>query len=357
MHEHEVDIMPNTIFEPERVNEVVCVTDEGLGFGEGSISVHKRIELGELTSGEILLAREVIQDDPEVFVPVDADAPDDGCGDGRKAAYIYRMNMETGEIEKFSKSRRRAKLFGGGLIVASSMWRAVSGPSLNQETVLGDREYIAGELKEMGITYGAHTDNHAEGDNCGCGAIDKYPKITENIIKYRQEIETTLKVLYGGSLDDNKAAIDSVFNTYETLLADNIYFSNAAGSKTMELIEEKGAVIKELSNDHLEGFVVLNDIDNTTLDQRVLDDKLAEKGIQSEVQAFVVDTWRGRMYADAIAKIATRSNPEMNFNTVRATAYADFLIRTLAVSSTLTAGDQPVLVRMREGKSDFALAA
>jgi hypothetical protein len=63
------------------------------------------------------------------------------------------------------------------------------------------------------------------------------------------------------------------------------------------------------------------------------------------------------MYADAVAQIAVENIPNIDFEEARKKAYADFLIRTLAVSATLTAGDQPVLARMRAGHADFALAA
>jgi hypothetical protein len=63
------------------------------------------------------------------------------------------------------------------------------------------------------------------------------------------------------------------------------------------------------------------------------------------------------MYADVIAKMATENLPNIDFEDARKKAYADFLIRTLGVSATLTAGDQPVYARMRAGHEDFALAA
>jgi hypothetical protein len=204
---------------------------------------------------------------------------------------------------------------------------------------------------------GAHTDNHAKGEACGCGAIDKYPEITKNALKYRANIEATLRALYGESYEENVSAIESVFATYQAVSDDETYFSNAAGKTTMDLIKQDGAVVKELADQHLEAYVILNDIEGTTFDQRKFDTKLKNAGVESEPQAFVVDIWRGRMYADATAKIAVENIPNVEFEEARKKAYADFLIRTLAVSSTLTAGDQPVHARMRTGHADFALTA
>lgn len=344
--------------EREQTHEVVQLVENGLGFGEGSISVEQRMRSGDMLWDELQAGKNIIMNDPEVFAKIDSDASDDGCGDGRQAARIFRIiDEKTGEMQEFNKSRRRAKLFGGGLVVASSMWRAISGPTRNQETVLGDRQFIAGKLSELDIQYGAHTDNHAKGEACGCGAIDKYPEITANALKYRSNIEATLQALYGDSYEESISAIESVFATYQAIYDDETYFSNAAGQTTMDLIKRDGAVVKELSDQHLEAYVVLNDIEGTTFDQRRFDTKLKDAGVDSEPQAFVIDIWRGRMYADAAAQIAAENILGVDVEEARKKAYADFLIRTLAVSATLTAGDQPVLARMRAGHADFALAA
>ncbi|MDB5186706.1 MAG: hypothetical protein JWM07_178 [Candidatus Saccharibacteria bacterium] len=358
MNEQGVYEMPYDTLEREQTHEVVCLAENGLGFGEGKISVAKRIENSELSHDDLRIGNEIISNDPEVFSKTDIDANDDGCGDGRQAARIFRIvDTKTGEMEEFNKSRRRAKLFGGGLVVASSMWRAISGPVRRNETVLGDRQFIAGKLSDMNIEYGAHTDTDAEGDMSGCGAIDHHPKTTKNALKYRTQIEGVLRVLYGESYAENVTAIESVFATYQAIEDDKMYYSNADGKSTMDFIKNDGAVIKELSADHLEAYVVLNDIEGTTFDQRKFDVKLKDAGVESEPQAFVIDIWRGRMYADAIAQIAVENIPGIDFEEARKIAYADFLIRTLGVSSTLTAGDQPVLARMRENHADFALTA
>lgn len=336
--------------------EVITLAPEGLGFGGGAISVEARIEAAELHRRELEVAREIVREDPDVFTEVDADAPDDGCGDGRNVARIYKRD-ENGELVIFEKSRRRAKLFGGGLTASASMMRAIAGAPKQGETVLGDRQFMAEQLDKLHIEHGAHTDNHASGDNCGCGAIDKYPEITANIVAYKADILATLQALYGAAFEENRAAIEQVFGTYGELVQDDRYFANAAGRKTMNLIEQKGAVIKELADKHLEGIVVLNDRDGTTFDQRKFDEKLQARGVESEIQAFVVDTWRGRMYADAAAKIAMENNLTDDYESARKVAYADFMIRTLSVAATLTGGDLPVEARLREGREDFDLAA
>lgn len=328
---------------------VEVLAPNGLGFGEGTISVQEQLRRGELDSESLDAAIEIVRTDDEVFVPVDSEANDDGCGDGRGTLRVYKLlDPLTGHIQEFKRSLRRAKLFGGGLVAAASMWRAVDG-SPHTKTLKGDRAFMQEELRARGISYGAHTDDHAEGENCGCGAIDKYEAISSNVLTYKTEIVSTLQVLYGEGFDDNAEAISKAYDVYGNL--DARYFEGVTGKATMSDIEKDGAIIKQLQGGHLEDMVVINDIEGTTLDQEKLREKLVEKGLSPNIQAFVIDAWRGRMYADVVADIAEHKGYDRD--EAYKVAYADFLIRTLAVSGTLTRGDQPVILRQRQ----LALAA
>lgn len=334
--------------EPIHKIEIIDLAPHGLGYGEGAISTKTQLdntELSGLTPEALRVGAEVIKSGV-AFVEVDADANDDGCGDGRPTVVTYILNKFNGIRQKFKKSRRRAKIFGGGLVVASSMLRATVGSGIQpDETVLKDRVTMANRLDARGIHYGGHIDNHAHGDSCGCGAIDKYPQITVNALKYREEIANTLRVIYGDDeFEKRRGAIDEVFESYEDQVASTTYFTDAEGNKTLELMEHHGSVIKELKDDHLEDFIVVNDIENTTFDQRLFDEELVNRGVEGTAQAFVVDAWRGRMYADFVADIAEREYG-MNREFAYQKAEADFWIRTLAVAATLTAGDLPVFLR------------
>lgn len=330
----------------------------GLGFGEGSISVQSQLESSEtggLTPEALEVGKDIIMNETSrVVLPVEAD--DDGCGDGRRAGVIYQMlqalNQDVSDAanalqrHEFNKSQRRAKVFGGGLIAAASMLRTVTNGQRRSSSVLEDRAEVAQMLKEAGINFGAHTDNHAQGDNCGCGAIDKYPIITANGLKYREQITNTLQVVLGKDFESYQEDIDYVFSAYESLTENSqIAFTDAEGVKTQKLIEKSNAVIKELEDDHLEDFVVLVDIEGMTFDQREFDRIMHERGIEGTAQAFAVDLWRGRMYADFIADHAANLGYDRDQSYRR--AWVDFLVRTLATSATLTKGDQPVLLVTR----------
>lgn len=344
-----------------RSYEVAIIAEAGLGYGEGSISTKEQLKTGELTEQALVVALEIVQNRPDVFCDVDSDANDDGCGDGRPAAKVFRYLKRQGEtiVEEYKKSRRRAKVFGGGLPVAASMWRVIKGLPTEDESVLQDRVAMSRELSALNIAFGAHNDNHTVGEGCGCGAIDKYPQITANAAVYRTEITQTLRVLYGETYDENEAAIEEVFAFYEELAprSEN-FFRDADGRKTMELIKDQGAVVKMLVDAHEEDIIVANDVDGTTFDQREFDACMKEAlgDDAPEVQVFAFDTWRGRMYADAIVTIAEKLLPNTNSEMIRKKAYADFLIRsTLAVAATLTPGDLPVLARLYSDKPHVGL--
>jgi hypothetical protein len=341
---------------PPQEIEIIELAPDGLGFGEGKISVKKQLEnpeLSGLTPEAMRIGAEIIKSGIP-FLEVEAD--DDGCGDGRPAAVVYMLDAIRGGMQKFKKSLRRAKVFGGGLVVASSMYRvAIGGDVQSSETVLGDRVKMAGLLKDK-IHYGGHTDNHAHGGKCGCGAIDLYPEITSNAPMYRSDITQVLRQKVYGEAEyaNREAAINEVFDSYADQAAKApAFFNDAQGVKTKELMEQNGSVIKQLNDDHLEDFLVINDVEGTTFDQRAFDAEMIKRGVTGTAQAFVVDAWRGRMYAEFIAEAAEKQGIDRQFAYQK--AEADFWIRSLAVSATLTAGDQPVF--MRRMRTNFAQAA
>jgi hypothetical protein len=345
--------------EREVKSEIAVIAPNGLGYGEGAISVNEQMERGELSKEALEAAIDIIKNDPRVFRHVDSDANDDGCGDGRptEKVFQYLSGSDEKECVGYNASRLRAKVFGGGLVVASSMYRMLKGQPVEDDSVYHDREVVATILKENNVKYGAHTDSHASGESCGCGAIDKYTLMTTNVARYRNQIGNNIKTLYGNEYDANRHAIDSVFEFYDALASNDDYFRDATGKQTMELIEDEGAVIKMLRGEHLEDLIVANDIDGTTFDQREFDRLLKDRLGESapEIQVFAFDTWRGRMYADLVAGQLDSNDDDSAALRSRQAAYADFMIRsTLSVAATLTAGDLPVVARLRADKMTVA---
>lgn len=335
----------NTAEIEQQTTMVELLAPNGLGFGKGGISVKTQLETGILTPEAPGHIHEVIMHDPALFKPVEV--ADDGCGDGRPWTKIIQAitNLHGDqEIRSYKRSLLRAKVFGGGLVAGASMLRAIVGAPHENETVADDRQIIAEQFAAREFAHGAHTDNHATGTHCGCGAIDKYPEITANALYFREQIKSVLGVIYGETFDDNKEAIEQVFSVYESLADNTTYFAGTTGEQSMSRILASGAVVKELYGHHVEDTIIINDVEGTTLDQQyytqIVKDRCAEK--PETVQAFTVDTWRGRIIADTVAKIAIEIDPTIDEAAARNRALADFLIRTLAVAGTLTAGDLPV---------------
>lgn len=335
---------------------VVLLLPEGFGFGDGSISAKEQLahpERSGLTKQAFDTGKDIILNDERVWVVVEVN--DDGCGDGRPTSVVYRMvpavpGQPGSQLQEqvFNTSKNRAKVFGGGLVVASSMLRTAAWGKLTpRDTVLSDRQQTAEILKGVNIAFGAHTDNHAHGDSSGCGAIDKYPVTVEKTLKYRDKIQGVLHAYVGDDWDEAwQADSGYVFASYQDQLDEAAhYFMDTEGRKTISLVEHAGGVIKQLADDHLEDYVVLNDVDDTTFDQRTFDSIMHERGVEGTAQVFAVDVWRGRMYAAAIASYAA-SNLGMKYDTVYRRSLIDFLARsTSGPSVTLTDGTQPVFFR------------
>ena len=309
--------------------ELSCIAPNGVGYGEGAISACGRASHPNypVTQEDVRAATQVlIERHDDIIIPIEAD--DDGCGDGRPTERI---------VEGVGTPRVRAKIFGGGVLVATSMWRAIRGAPNEDETFLSDSAYIARRLTSHAIHYGAHTDTHAHGNTCGCGAIDKFRRTVQASGTFQEQIRETARLWA-----DTTEVMEQVFETRAHVAASTSYVGDAIGSDMMALMLREGAIVKELRGDHLETIVIFNNEPGTTVDQQRIADILSQAGLPAGMQAFVVDTWRGEMYAQAVADIAATRG--FDHNQAARVAQADFYINQLSVAATLTAGDLPVLV-------------
>lgn len=322
--------------------EMRCVLPTGTGYGEGTITADRAHHAEyPVTREQLSRAVEVLERRRAEYIkPVEAD--DDGCGDGRYAVRI--VHLEDGEVheEDGALSKLRAKIFGGGLPVAASMLRAIKGAPEAGETVLGDRKFMAEKLKEKDVHYGAHTaDTHGHTDGCGCGAIDGYAKCVVTSINAQEEILGTLGLFIENPAEN--PGVQKAFASRERIAGDAQYMADASGATTMRFILKDGSIVKELGGAHLEAITIINNEPGTTVDQAKIAEILREEGLPEGIQVFVIDAWRGDMYANVVADIAAE---EYGYDRDEAygIAMADFLIGQFAVAANLTAGNQPVLV-------------
>lgn len=306
---------------------------DGLGVGDGSISLAARLtdnkEVTALTE-EIVDAVEAAIVSPDIITPIEADddgrpVEDDGCGDGRFVKHVYK-----GE-QSLKRSLNRAKVFGGGVTMAVA---GLIGTGKDTRDKLVELfESGRNLLRSRHIDYGAHTDEHAHGPNCGCGAIDKAPLIIRSAVTYRHSISEAIS-----ALTDDTEELDTVLERYAAYDAEVEKQEKAGvqyqGKAVMrDLQEDKNVVVKELGGPHLETHIVVNTVPGYTVNQELIRQISAGKA-----QVFGVDEWRIRQIADTA----------FDSPAARRQAYLSMLVYTLATAAVLTKGDLPVYVVAQE---------
>jgi len=294
--------------------DVTCVAENGLGYGEGTISS------ADVSSDVLEDVLDTIGSD-SILVAIDTDKEgnlidDDGCGDGREVANIY----EGTKVRE--RSLHRAKIFGGG---ATMTVAALVGQGKKKDQDLQKLFSSAiSDLAKHDLPFGAHTDDHAHGDNCGCGAIDKAPRIIENVGRYEKQISGAAELILGD--DDGVQEVIDNFKTYREAHDGQVY----RGSGVMEEIIEDGKIVKELAGAHQEVAIVLNMVPGYTIDQQQI-----RTVTEDRAQVYGVDVPR-------LMTVAERLYPKDA--TAQKKALISMVVYTLATAGTLTKGDLPVFV-------------
>lgn len=311
---------------------------DGLGIGVGTISLADRVDNEEHPNQidtELVSTTERIINSDKILTAIDVDkdgnpVEDDGCGDGRGVGKIFRG------LKRLKRSLNRAKVFGGGLTMGVAAVIG-SGKAAGRKLASVFTDTMQ-DFDEAGIAFGAHTDNHAEGANCGCGAIDKSPLIVANAVRFQDEITGAIKLLTGGSVDRTKlGTVFTNFTAYSEEIADDTSFS---GRTVADAITKKHKVVKELEGPHLETHIVINTVEGHTVNQGLI-----RRETKGKAQVFAVDEWRIRQLAEK----RYPNDPEASTE-----AYLSMLVYTLATAATLTKGDLPVYVVSRAPQLEAA---
>lgn len=295
--------------------DVIKVCD-GLGIGEGSIS---GASVADDAGPDIMKQVDDAIASPAILVDISKDddghlVDDDGCGDGRITKIVMRGR------EPLHLSLNRAKVFGGG----SAMTVAdLFGSGEADDTLLGTFQKSIDVLAEHMLNFGAHTADHVSSpEKCGCGAIDEAPVAIARAVKYRADIEAQFAAL-GVSTD----GLDVVFGNFEKCaerFADQTYH----GTDVMNLIIDRGKIVKQLGGVHVEARVILNFVKDKTVDQGMV-----HSISDGKADVFGVDVWRMQELADAL---------HPNDKSAQVRAFQSMLVYTLAVAAVLTKGDLPV---------------
>lgn len=321
------------------LNVITVKLTDGLAFGDGAISVEDRIDEQHqhALDSETLRTVEAGIHSDNILVRVDkedngATVEDDGCGDGRGVKTIFRKVEES--LTYMKRSLNRYKVFGAGSTMATA-----SVVGMGEATGIPVQNIFhkgINLLKRNRVPFGAHTDDHAHGDNCGCGAIDRFPLIVQNATRYRDNIADAAALL-----TDDTAGLDEVLDNFEAYgaeIADQPY----RGRDVMEEIVDNGKVVKELVGPHLEVAIVINAVEGYTVNQDYI-----RQISEGKAQVFGVDVPR-------MQELAEKTYPDDAVKQHK--AFLSMLVYTLATAATLTKGDLPVYVVSKKQTEVPALA-
>lgn len=290
---------------------------DGLGFGYGTIS-RQALE-GEVGDGAFAQAEAAIVSQ-DILVPVGkvegVPVEDDGCGDGREVAVVFKGS----EVKQHSLDRY--KVFGGGVAMAGAGRVGLGqarGRSL-KETFVDAMD----EMDEAGVDYGAHTADHVKNPetDSGCGAIDNAPAVVAYVANNRATIRAAVE-----SLGADTTGLDDVLDEYDAYAAE-IEDQPYNGREVIEEVLRRGKVVKQLKGAHKEGDLVWNKVRGCTVNQAVV-----RQATDGKLDVFAVDEPR----MEDIANELHEDNAAASHK-----AFLSEMVYTLGVSAVLTPGDQRI---------------
>lgn len=293
---------------------IISRVSDALDFGYGNISGHD-------DDPYILdLVDSAITQSSEILTEVDKDdeghiLDDDGCSDGRETILVYQLD------KVYKRSLNRAKVFGGSVAMAAASMIGVG--RVHDKSLNEVFETAVSTLNEKKLNFGGHTDEHAHGDNCGCGAIDRAPDALFAALKYEEPIRDVINAL---GISSN--GIDEVFANFRGYVGAWPEQEDYKPLNVMDRIFRAGKVVKRLGGPHRERRILLNQVRGYTVNQKLIRDVT-----QGRAQAFAVDTWR----LEDIAANLYNDQPDLQHQ-----ALLSELVYTLAVAAVLTKGDLPV---------------
>ena len=277
-----------------------------VGFGNGSISIEKRIEAHELTRDRVESLKTDILTNPSKFLKPVRFPISLSCGDGRPG----------------DEDDDGLKVFGGLLFFVN-----VDQLTNNVAKVAGnflDRiPFVSKKLISADLLPGGHIDDHAHGSNCGCGAMDKKAESHSGLQAFAPEIKDfTAKLL--GKLD----------LSYEEELADQILVKNRQVGDVPSGVDQLRALqdviyemgqgrIEKLHGAHKEGLIVVNLRPGYTVAR-----ELINQYTERQLQVFATDVEAITRGADALYR---RDEDKLRF-------VHGSVMWTGAVTATLTDG-------------------
>ena len=218
-----------------------------------------------------------------------------------------RMTMGWENFSEAKKGTLGPKI-AGGTAHAALAHRIVDSESLRQDLLFEqDITNVIKRYKELGIGYGGHIDNNADGWNTGCGAVDNINKVLDKLQlpEPQETLRGLAKLILGDGFDPRKMAnevigrmlfLDALKPCYMPRENDDPRGEFLYKKTIVELIRHEAGKSEEpvpqLIGSHNEVAIFLNFVPNTTFDT----DRFSFDN-QGEIQVFGWDIWG--MYEEA----------------------------------------------------------
>lgn len=211
-----------------------------------------------------------------------------------------------------------------------------------------DIEAVIEEYKKAGIGFGGHIDDHAEGWNTGCGAVDNINKILEKVQlpEPQQQIRGLVRTILGDAYDTS--IVNEVFG--RMLLLDAIkpkYMPKENDDPKGEFLykrtvietikrasEEQHEPVEQLEGRHHEVALIINNVDGTTLDT----DRLSYD-TDDEIQVFGWDVWEIFNEAERLFPASRSDSFEAQQQTIRNRAMHVTVRTILGVATAMVLTD------------------
>lgn len=251
--------------------------------GVGTIDPDLRVKTGEIDDQKI---DEIATNIDEYYVPIDSSLAGmtmlipKWCVDGRE-------DVESAPLAPNASGGTYSLVAADALIDAPAL--------ISAETTSAEHGTdIFKSLLELGYDVGGHCADHAEGENAGCGACDKFGEIFGYIAKNVTDLSIVAAGL-GVTVPEELQA--KIARNAEDLLNAG-YVSN--GKDMIDAIRGTAGEehVQTLIGGHNEVLLIVNAVENTTLDRRGLARQYGEK-----YQAFNLDTWALKNGIEAISTV------------------------------------------------------
>lgn len=242
----------------------------------GSISLASRLESGELSRDEVDIQLTKL---PKFFIEAKVGSPK-RCGDGRTITGFDPQSTQ------WHSRGLGVQIFGGTGGDATGI--RLSKGYETDATFIGDIKTTALN-HESDFAPGDHTDDHAQGDKTGCGAIDGQERKNDIYLdsERSQTLETILKFVY------DKAGLPLPVKIFAQLAqnsqsiknhADEYFADKHLALNTIEAQSIQG--IESLTGQHNEISLTMNFVKGTTFNR-----DLYNTDTDGKIQNFNIDVW------------------------------------------------------------------